>query len=170
MNNDVLKQYPTEYIQEFLNNHGIIWDGEYVFMDTIPQRPTMLANIELRKKVGNVDGTISIHADDINFKCTITEHVSRNSDKTIFKDFSKEWVEFLISKEPQRAYNIKKQLEFYINMTHEYSAKKIKDLKEQIQEIKKQEKTTCKEWNQLLDIANKSIDQTTAPTDEERSL
>ena len=46
----------------------------------------------------------------------------------------------------------------------------IEKLKAQIQEVKKSEKLLCQEWNQLLDIANKSIDQTTAPTDEERSL
>lgn len=168
MNKDELKQYPREYIQEFLNNHGIIWDGVYHIVAPGPDKLSALANVELRKKQGAVEGQINLLINDSSFICTIIEAISRNQDKAVFKDYSKEWVEFLISKEPQRAYNIKKEMETYINIMHESSAKKIKGLKEQIQEIKKTEKTSCQKWSEILNIAENSIKSNpTTLTDDE---
>ena len=114
-------QYTVKDIQEFLLKKGITCTDSFVKNSN----NSISTNGRLINSKGEADVDLYIFVDEISFRCQITVFSTRSTAETISKDFSQDWVKYLISKDPTRTSRMKVVLVGNIKLTHENANKKI---------------------------------------------
>lgn len=158
-NNYMYKGFAIKDIVEFLDVHGIVWDGNYRSLS----EDRIWAEVQLRRKKGDMDAHIVMSIDDITFCCDVTSYANRSSSETIERDFSQDWVKFMVLKYPKKSEGIKKLIEKEIATIHNKANRDVVTLETKIAEIRKNEDAECTYLNQILKTVKKTDSSISQP-------